>query len=462
MLSVSKDMEEPMDNFDHQLNLLAKMLAVSLDIHVFGLPGIGKSYLVKQVFTKTKTTHFNINCMDHPDKVSILKALTQHLSTHFDYKLPSSGNVSGLITHLRGLRTQLAAKKKFASLLNESVYIVFDNAQFMNGVSGKFLDSLLKIKQLTGFKIAFIFISNGEDFFTQIKDSCNFRSLAYIAKFRKERPTETELSKILFDYLDEVVQTEKNMVFYQKIIQNSVRDFVQSFTMSTIKISSYKHISKVLLSATLEHLETNSKSFVKNPSPFLASKNDLFVVAKKIFLDNPESKIGLNSIKNKIYNEGKVSFTNDAVVADRALKLAKIPSLILIACYFACKNPEKTDKWLFKDYKRKGRKSKASKEGVDTKDEDKPIKIQRLKALFQSLASVAFDSWDEFRLWDQSMDFYTQINLMEELQLLTKISKGDDSLSQTKFRVNISSELFEALCKKHSIKVEEFMYKPTQ
>lgn len=35
------------------------------------------------------------------------------------------------------------------------------------------------------------------------------------------------------------------------------------------------------------------------------------------------------------------------------LKLPKYEALVLIACWFGCRNAEKTDKKLFKDYKRR-------------------------------------------------------------------------------------------------------------
>lgn len=60
---------------------------------------------------------------------------------------------------------------------------------------------------------------------------------------------------------------------------------------------------------------------------------------------------------------------------------AKIPKIILLACYLGNKNPENTDKKLFKDYKKKSRKMKDNENTTEFISDKEKLNLSRLIAL---------------------------------------------------------------------------------
>ena len=436
------------------VKLINDLIETGSNIYLYGLPSIGKTRFIQDLFKTTNYKNIRINGIECKEKGMLLKVLSQKLEREFQTKLSESAKISVFIENL----TEFAENVKTNQNLDfskENLYIMIDNFEHLQDISPKFFGSLLKLKNITNLNIYFILISSSLK--ENLNDMSYLHEIMIMPKILLPKMTTEEIQSILSDYLIIKYNSDIKKKNLEKLINEISKDITQNFYDILSNIITLKYIIDIIYTSIIQPLLQKNMDVTYNS----LKTNKPYKVIKKFLSENPYIKLNAQELRLKIeelsLNDLEIDlYQNMQQGSVNIENIQKIPSIMLIACFIGNRNLERMDKKLFKDYKRKTRKTiKVDEEKVIVK----PIKYGRLIALVQSLISIAIENFEENIYFDQSVDFYSQLNMLVEMKYLNKITKAGDEFEKIKYLCTVDFDSVLALSNKLKIRFQDFLHK---
>lgn len=149
----------------------------------------------------------------------------------------------------------------------------------------------------------------------------------------------------------------------------------------------------------------------------------------------------------------------------QTFELPKIPGLLLMACYLGNKNPESTDKEIFKANTNKSSNAVilflTFQKRQLTRDPKTP-NIHRILFMFQYLFNLwaelnDFDNSYEFSVRNQSVDFYSSFKLLEELKLIKRLHFNINEFENPKFECLCERALMNSIANSLGIPLTDYL-----
>lgn len=417
------------------INILTNLILNGSDVVVLGPSGCGKSSLVLDLLNEEKVFSFDflikINCIGCPNKALILNGILNEMNEILGIEMQKE--CRKFDAFWKGIQ-EIEKKHK---LWGKKMVIVLDNVEKME-VEETFFTHLFELKEVSQLQINIIFIG------MSLKEDILIKNyhLSLIPKISLGVPPEPLLRNIIQNFLEEF----KPDWLKEGKITKFVKEFEGNFFQVTKNIDILLKVAKLLAEINKDkRLMDNriTKMLVMNP-----------------WLDYEEIKKKLKEIDGFSNEKTKMEDVGNTNIIDQyLLNLPRIPLFILSACYFGCRNPEKTDRILFKAYKGYS----SSKKSLGTSKnlyKDNFVSFPRLLALTQSLMSTCTKNLyeKEIQLFDQSVMFYSQIGDLMEKGYLKKVSpKTELNINKLKFGCNVDSGIIKMICEKINVTYEEFL-----
>ena len=424
-----------------QYATISSLIKTDNDVFVYGLPGIGKSTIVYQALSNQKVPFIKLNCIGLTEKSALMRLLSYRLKKEFNTKIKECMKIHTLMSELGSI-----FEEKEENQL-EKLYIVLDNFEKLSDLSAKFLSSLMKAKEKAEIQLYFIFICSSVN--DTIQEILYQKEFCLIPKINIKKPSNFALKSILIDFVLQSKQLGLDQA-EPKSIDSFVTDLVYSFQSCVVEIKHFKTLIIWLCQIFIEYKK--DITFAKITS------EGVYKFSKKYLLMNPFDRFNIEELK-AAYDRSFVKGTIvelECVPNKQELDVSKIQSIILISCYFGNRNPEKTDKRLFKDYKKKSKLKKSVK-----KDEDKklkPLKYHRFIALVQALMSITLEEFRETLMFHHSMDFSAEVNSLVESGYITKILPPNNAFNKTRYVCNIDGERIRSLCSDLDLRYKDYLH----
>ncbi len=425
-----------------QFHILTALIRQNNDVFVYGLPGVGKSSIVNQILAENSIRFIKVNCIGLEDKSALMRTLSWKLKKDLSFAMRECTNIHTFVSEVNHVTDQIESSEP------EKLYLVFDNFDKVNDVSSKFLASLMKIKECSGIEFSFIFITSSIS--ETVQEVFLQREFGLIPKINIKRPSLNILKGILIDYVMNNRMLE-DIPKDQKSIDTFVTDIIYSFQSTVVDINHYKTILIWTCKILLEY--KNDISFAK------VTSEGLFKFTKKYLLQNPYERVNPKEIHDAYDNSFLKGPQTDVENLQKLpdLQVSPVQAIVLVSCYFGNRNPEKTDKKIFKDYKRRNKTTKRTAK----KDDDiklKPLKFSRFLALVQSIMSISIEDSRETQMFHHSMEFYAEINSLVEMGYITRIQPHNNILNKIKYVCNLDAERIKSLCTASHIRFQDFLY----
>lgn len=401
---------------------------------------------MRDLFRIMKVKHIIINCLQSNKKQQILLNISAGLNRMFGSSVKESTKMRLFVNHLQLLKDQLKAKGLF-DFEREQFYIVFDNFEKIS-VNDKFVSALFNIKK--SLSINFNICLVGVNIMDQ--KLISKYTLSLIPQIALNPPDQSYQRDVLTELIAEKI--EENDIWrdvFESIGRELVMDIVSNFGVIITDLGILLHLGLQIFQVVAEYAKKE-----KDPRKILVSRN--YKALKKILLENPYLCEGNKEVlMQKVMDQQSKDILQINIEKGRGtvIKLPRIPAIILIACWIGNRNQEKTDKKLFKDYKKKGKRvKKVIEEGIVIKK----IRLERIVALAQSLISLKLEeSSHENTAFDQTIDFYSQLAALEEMGFVTKFTSKADELQNLKFICNLDQASIIQIGQQHNIQIQEFL-----
>ncbi|EAR83758.1 AAA family ATPase (macronuclear) [Tetrahymena thermophila SB210] len=461
MSGLSDDFQKSCVQRQPQVSLISNLLDSDSDMIIYGISGSGKTTLIRDLLQEKQINYVKINCIQCQTKKTVIQALISSLEAKFNYKLKQTTKTSQLIHRINQLHEFTKQQEldensqQYFSFEDHHFYLWLDNIEKLS-ITPKFFSQLISIKNI--LKINFCIIFSGITFQDQaILENSEIDLLPAITL----QPIDIKNLKnvIKINLQNKLLDQEKKCfeVFGDKFINDMVQNFNIIIKNATTMCSICLKLFKFLINSYDRKENPQIKDFVH------LIKEDNFVYARKLILQDPYLNEGdTKEFIEKITNNKSIRSESFSLISP--IQIAKLPfysSMILLACWIGNRNPESTDKKLFKDYK--GRQYKGKQEG--TLQFLKPIKIDRMIALAQCLISqsefiknYSLNRQSELNLYDQSVDFYSQIASLIEMKYIT-LDSSEASLAKAQYISTLDEQFILSIAHQNKIKLYDFLYK---
>lgn len=428
-----------------EYNILTSLVKSNCDVFTYGLPGIGKSTIVNEVLKGQGINFVKINCIGIDSKSTLLKTLSSKLKNDFAYGIKECSTMHALVSELGAMKE--VSERIQEDFQTNQMYVVLDNFEKLTNISEKFLSSMLRIKDSVNIHFSFIFICSS--IHDRMEEILLQKEFSLIPKVNIKRPSMTLLKSILLDFV------VKNNIFDansqdSKAIDTFVTDFVYSFNSVVIRINHYKTL--IIWIWTIMREYNQDIAFAKITS------DGLYKFSKRYLINNPFERLDVKEILTAYEKSFLNSYVFDLENAPKKqeLEVSKTQSIALVACYLGNRNPEKTDKRIFKDYKKRSKVKKSTKKEEEKKL--KPLKFNRFLALMQALMSITLEDCRETQMFHHSMEFYAEVNALVEMGYITKMFTQNNAFSKMRYVCNLDAESIKSLCVNLKIRFSDFLY----
>eukprot|EP01017_Pseudomicrothorax_dubius_P044252 TRINITY_DN7459_c0_g1_i1.p1 TRINITY_DN7459_c0_g1~~TRINITY_DN7459_c0_g1_i1.p1 ORF type:complete len:472 (+),score=108.33 TRINITY_DN7459_c0_g1_i1:56-1471(+) len=447
---------------------LQALLSAGLDINVYGSKGIGKSYTVREVLSAVGHPFIEVSCFIYSSKGGLMKGIAHELNSKYDLNLDETASFYSFQTSMKKLLNAQESKKppegkvpeKLQELLGNLTYIVIDDFQLYEG-GAKLIKKLLN----TGLPIRLLLIGT-RPLDLIIRDS-DYLFTETLPRVRLLPHSIGDILEMLSTFLSTVIQpalSPQEQLILKKLGYDLVRDIFQSIGLLTTELERLKYLFELLVHFQLEAFKLAPKKYLDNPTLLLTAKTDNYNQALRLIAADPyatyasldEVKLQL-ALTDKTAPQGVVDPSR--LLPDLHIEMSKLGAMILLATYIGNRNPENTDKKVFKSAS--GPRSKRNRMVDETKNgrNVQKIGIGRLISLTDALLSLSEfeDEGFEFNSFDHTIDFYAEIALLESKGLLNRSSSQHDPFAKAKFLCNASYDFIRHLSAIHSIKLNEFL-----
>ncbi|CAD8163753.1 unnamed protein product [Paramecium octaurelia] len=438
-----------------QYNKLYWILGQYNNTYVIGPNGVGKTTAVHFCLDKLKIPYRRINMMQCLTKQSLLQAIVNEISELWNQELTKISKFSELIIRLNSIISTSNQK-------NRRAYIIIDAPQYpqIEFIYLQKLFALSEIKSKT-CSVNFIFICNQLPNIIEMPLGITM----IFQSFDEELQIRIIYAHIMYRAImleDYQVQKQDNVRAFAGQV---AKDVFVTFSIITTNLNNLIQIAVGLFENFIYQCVnlTNEEQLQIRQQYLIARKllfeNPFLQINSKEFKDLIEEVESQKNPQQKSIQESKKqqAETKTAIqtLEIQKIKLPKLPSLILLSSYYASRNPEKTDGTIFRDLKKNKRQSKV-KEQLKVKQK---VSLYRLIAITQSLMSINENK--EFSIekqqFNQSVQFYQQIQLLSDQGFIKVHHKKDDILNKIKLECQITEKQAFDLAAELNIQFNEFL-----
>lgn len=381
-------------------------------VFVYGLSSTGKTFVVSELIKELQVPYGWINCYEAHSPRLLFSTLTEKL-------LQNHKALHGLegVKPCSSLCDFINFSKKYLQDVNETTYLVFDNAEVLRDKEPMVLAALLRLQELTKANICTVLISQiiWEKFRLDL-GMCS-PILLHFSNFSK-----SELCEILC--LDCPPKYSKE--FYEAYV-NVV---LNVFFVVTRDLQELRHQALINFSKYCEPVISDEISaddvhrLWKNIEPTL--KKALHTVYLRE-ISGPRWNSMQSENKDAVEEQNEKSAEASVVTSYRmTTELPFYSKFLLLAAYLASYNPPKTDHRFFVKNQGKTRKKKQKKRNEVNIHllGPKPFVLDRMLAIFYSIVEDGVLP---------SALIFSQISSLVSLQLLACVTP-EDQLSSPKYK----------------------------
>ena len=406
---------------------LENLLKISSDICLLGPAGNGKSTLIQYLVQEQNFPSIKLNCLSCNNKSKVLSSLSYELANYLfgknnlDCQINKDINKFNVFIDFFG---------RYAGMIDRMI-VILDNFEKLD-VNTTFFSHLFLLKKMLKWKMCFVLVGLTPKEPEIIVKNYEFSKLE---KITIPKPSEKFLNSILYETLISLKNNDN-----KKEIGSFLKNFLGNFMDRTIHLD-------VLINLAIT---------------LYCMKGDMnYKSIQNIFLENPQLQLSeipkkLKENERKQDSQGLKGFIQIRFLPDMPI----FQKILLIACFFGETGPEKFDRIYFKNLKQKtNRKTLSSmkKEGKSSNFK-KPVNFFRLISLAQSLISFQTREIPERECFDQTSDFYANLNDLVEKGYIQKISNFDNEVNKMKFLCNVEKSFISKVCEDVSIKFDEFFH----
>jgi hypothetical protein len=440
---------------------------------LYGPPGLGKSYCLRNLLSSANVPYIEVSCLLYSNKAVLIKGICREMVDK--YLLPIAETTS-FFTFKQNL-TKLVEDRESKQISSDHpvFYILLDDFHHFKAASSKIIKKLLSIEQTpivrgSGGKLlrlGIILVSH-MPISGIFSEQQNFGE-DIIPKIRLQSYNAVETSDIIHRFLQNEIlpgraASEEEKSLFKELGEEIARDIVQTIGLVTNDLGRLMYLAEILYTLLMEPVRLNPKKYIASPALLMTSRPDTYVQATKLLLNDPFAHYrSIEDLKVKMalrasdpQMEGQDSLNSIAAF----LNLTKVPAILVIACYIGNRNPEKTDKRIFKS---SGAKTRLTSKGMQLETDEakqkvlQKLSLQRWIALTQVLLSCSEDKGEEIETFDQTTDFYSQIVMLEQQGFVSKQMNVKDPLNKSKYSCKASFEIVKSLSEKFSLKLNEFL-----
>lgn len=450
---------------------LSALMLQNVSFCIYGPPGIGKSYCVRKLLSTDRIPFVEVSCLLYSNKSVLIKGIWQEAREKYSLPMDEGTSFYSFVSNLTAALEKTEKRKSLSSEHPGAFYIVLDDYHHFKAASSKIIKKLLSIPHTPTIKVGVILISHTPLSGAVAPEQHHFGN-EILPKIRLHSYNVPETCEIVHSFLENEIlpsaMNKEEKKLFQEAGHDIVRDMVQTLGIVTNDIGRLLYLCEILYNILLEPVRLNPRKYLAAPTLIITSKPENYMNAIKLLLNDPYAHYkSLDDLKIKIAIHNATAQQDTLLISDLMATdpsaylviLPKIPSLMLVACYLGNRNPEKTDKRIFKATIARGRSTRAV---HLEQDEGKPKNMQkmsmnRLISITQILLSLSEDSGQEIETFDQTIDFYSQLALLETQGLIAKQMNAKDSFSKSKYVCKASFDIIKSLSDKFGIKLNEFL-----
>ncbi|XP_078275824.1 origin recognition complex subunit 5 [Rhinoraja longicauda] len=399
---------------------------------VYGHTATGKTYVIQTLLETCKFPHVIVNCVECFSSRMLFEQILNQLQGNW----LSSENEC--IPYLRCntlnefvLRFKQVVREQ--NLLNQTVYIVLDNAEQLREMDANLLPGFLRFQELAETNVTVIFISEivWEKF--RPNTGCFEPLTLYFPDYSKD-----DILKILsHDY-----PPEFSADFYMSYINILLGVF---YTVCR-DLKELRHLAAINFPKFCEPVqkgdvsEEDTRRLWRNIEPHLKK------AMQTVYLREISS-----SQWERLQQEDEDDRHLKGLSAHAHVELPYYSKFLLIAAYLSSYNPARTDKRFFMKHHGKIKKSSFLKKHEKTSNHllgPKPFPLDRLLAIFYSIVDSRVTP---------SANVFSQITTLVALQLLTQVGH-DDQLDGPKYKCTASLDFIRAIARTVNFDIVRYLY----
>lgn len=399
---------------------------------VYGHTATGKTYVIQTLLETCKFPHIIVNCVECFSSRMLFEQILNQLQGNW----LSSENECLSYLRCNTLNEFVLLFKQVVreqNLLDQTVYIVLDNAEQLREMDANLLPGFLRFQELAETNVTVIFISE-----------------IVWEKFRPNTGCFEPLILYFPDYsIDDILKI---------LSRDYPPEFSADFYMSYINILLGVFYTVCRDLKELRHLAAiNFPKFCEPVQKGDVSEEDTRRLWRNIepHLKKAMQTVYLREISSsqweRLQQDDEDSGHLKGLSAHAHVELPYYSKFLLIAAYLSSYNPARTDKRFFMKHHGKIKKSSFLKKHEKTSNHllgPKPFPLDRLLAIFYSIVDSRVTP---------SANVFSQITTLVALQLLTQVGH-DDQLDGPKYKCTASLDFIRAIARTVNFDIVRYLY----
>lgn len=399
---------------------------------VYGHTATGKTYVIQTLLETCKFPHIIVNCVECFSSRMLFEQILNQLQGNW----LSSENECLPYLRCNTLNEFVLLFKQVVreqNLLDQTVYIVLDNAEQLREMDANLLPGFLRFQELAETNVTVIFISE-----------------IVWEKFRPNTGCFEPLTLYFPDYsIDDILKI---------LSRDYPPEFSADFYMSYINILLGVFYTVCRDLKELRHLAAiNFPKFCEPVQKGDVSEEDTRRLWRNIepHLKKAMQTVYLREISSsqweRLQQDDEDSGHLKGLSAHAHVELPYYSKFLLIAAYLSSYNPARTDKRFFMKHHGKIKKSSFLKKHEKTSNHllgPKPFPLDRLLAIFYSIVDSRVTP---------SANVFSQITTLVALQLLTQVGH-DDQLDGPKYKCTASLDFIRAIARTVNFDIVRYLY----
>lgn len=399
---------------------------------VYGHTATGKTYVIQTLLETCKFPHIIVNCVECFSSRMLFEQILNQLQGNW----LSSENECLSYLRCNALNEFVLLFKQVVreqNLLDQTVYIVLDNAEQLREMDANLLPGFLRFQELAETNVTVIFISE-----------------IVWEKFRPNTGCFEPLTLYFPDYsIDDILKI---------LSRDYPPEFSADFYMSYINILLGVFYTVCRDLKELRHLAAiNFPKFCEPVQKGDVSEEDTRRLWRNIepHLKKAMQTVYLREISSsqweRLQQDDEDSGHLKGLSAHAHVELPYYSKFLLIAAYLSSYNPARTDKRFFMKHHGKIKKSSFLKKHEKTSNHllgPKPFPLDRLLAIFYSIVDSRVTP---------SANVFSQITTLVALQLLTQVGH-DDQLDGPKYKCTASLDFIRAIARTVNFDIVRYLY----
>ncbi|XP_060574504.1 origin recognition complex subunit 5-like [Ruditapes philippinarum] len=401
-------------------------------LFIYGHTSTGKTLVLNTLLKTMKLPHVIVNCVECYNERFLYEYILNYIAGNFDMMAATADlikcdNMNDFIRHLKQIVT---------GLNSETLYIVFDKAEFLRDMEPNILPTFLKLQELTDLNVFVIMVSD------IVWEKYRFGT-GFCEPFVINFPdySKEELVEILC--LD--CPEEYPIGFYNMYANLVLSIFHYACTnlkeLKHLVLLNFKHYTQPIKKGEVSI--TDTKKLWKNIEPHLKKAMSTLYLREVSSCQWENYQYQLETSENA---------SLQGLLNKSHVELPFYSKYLLIAAYLASYNPAKSDRKFFAKHSGKGsRKSQQSKKSERTSNHmlgPKPFPLDRLMAIFYSIVDARVTP---------TANIFMQVTSLVSLHLLGH-AVGEDQIEQPKYKCLVSLDFIKSIARTVNFDVLRYLY----